>query len=59
MTVLTLKLITKDAFALLIHLDMLTFLTVVKVKNDYVCLTVVNTKKIDGTVLRPLGNQRN
>ena len=58
MRVLTPKLIRIDVFAL-IHLDMLTFVTIVKVKNVHVCLTIIKTKKIEGTILRPLSNRRN
>ena len=58
MKVVAIIIIRIDAFAL-IHLDMLIFVTVVKVKNDHVCLTIINTKKIEGTILRPLSNQRN
>ena len=54
--VLTLKLIRIVAFAL-IHLDMLTFVTIVKVKNDHVCLTIIKNK--ENGILRPLSNQRN
>ena len=57
MRVLTSKVIRIDAFAL-IHLDMLTFVTVVKFKNDHVCITIINTKNKEGTILRPLSNQR-
>jgi hypothetical protein len=58
MRVLTPKLIIIDASAF-IHLYMLTFATVVKVKNDHVYLTIINTKKIEGTILRPLSNRNN
>jgi hypothetical protein len=44
MKVLTLKLIRNDDFAL-IHLDILTFVTIVEVKVDPLCLTVI---KIQG-----------
>jgi hypothetical protein len=53
MKVVTLLIIRIDAFAL-IHLDMLIFVTVVKVKNDHVCVTIINTKKVEGTILRHL-----
>ena len=56
MRVLTPKLIRFDAFAL-IHLDMLTCVTIVTVKNHYVLLTIINTKIIEETILRPLGNR--
>ena len=58
MRVLTSKVIRIDAFAL-IHLDMLTFVTIVKVKNDHVYQSKLNTKKVEDTNLRPLSNQRN
>ena len=57
MKVVTLKLNRIEAFAL-IHLDKFIFVTVVKVKNDHVCLTVINTKKIEGTILRHLSNRK-
>ena len=44
MRVLTLKLIRIDVFAF-IHLDMLTFVTIVKVKNDLECLTIIKYKR--------------
>ena len=43
MKVLTLKPFRIDAFALL-HLEMLTLVTIVKVKNDRVCLTIIEYK---------------
>ena len=43
MKVLTLTLIRIDAFALL-YLEMLIFVTVVKVKNVRVCLTIIEYK---------------
>ena len=58
MKVVALIIIRIDAFAL-IHLDMLTFVTVVKVKNDHVCVTIINTKKIEGRILRHLSNRKN
>ena len=48
MRVLTLKLITNDAFAL-ICIDIIIFVTIVKAKNDEVCLTIITYK----------GNRRN
>ena len=44
MTFLTLKLISNDDFAL-IHLDMLTFVTIIKVKNYPLCLIVIKYKE--------------
>ena len=58
MRVLTPQLIIINAFAL-IHLDMLTFVSLFQVKNDHVCLTIINTKKIEETILWPLNNQKN
>ena len=44
MRVLTLKLIRNDVFTL-IRLDILTFITIDKVKNDSVCLTIIKCKE--------------
>ena len=44
MKVLTPKLISNDAFAL-IYLDMLTFVNIVKVQNDQLCLTIIKYKE--------------
>ena len=44
MSVLTIKRIGIAAFAL-IHLDMLTFVTIIKVKNDPICLTIIKYKE--------------
>ena len=57
MRVLALTLIRNDDFAL-IRLNMYTFLTIVKVKNDPLCLTVITFKKKDGNILSPLSYHR-
>ena len=44
MRVLSLKRIRIAAFAL-IHLDMLTFVTIVKVENDPLCLIIIKNKE--------------